>query len=215
MRSKYFAAVIMLSALLSFPAPAGNWAPLTRERALEQTRSRHVEERRLAYARLAEVGTLEDAPVLLAALWDEEDMIRGMAEQAVWGLWMRTDDSVADPLFQAGLQLLVEDEPEQAFEKFNQVILLKPDFAEAWSRRGDAYQNQGDSERALADYEYALSLNPHNFGTMENCGFVWLDRGDRRKAAEYFRRALAINPNLWHIVELLRDLEESLENDRI
>lgn len=215
MRFTWFAAVLLLSALSGFPAAADKWGPLTRERALEQTRSKYVEERRLAYGRLAEVGSLEDVPVLLAALWDEEDLIRGMAEQAVWGIWMRTDDSVADPLFQTGMQRLVEDEPALALEKFNEVILLKPAFAEAWSRRGDAHQNLGDSERALADYEHALSLNPSNFGAMERCGHVWLERGDRRKAAEYFRRALEINPNLWQLVELLLELEQSLANDRI
>lgn len=215
MRFTRFAAACLLSALLAFPAAADKWTPLTRERALEQTRSRYVEERRLAYGRLAEVGRLEDVPVLLAALWDEEDMIRGMAEQAVWGIWMRTDDSVADPLFQTGMQMLVEDEPALALEKFNEVILLKPEFAEAWSRRGDAHQNLGDSDRALADYEHALALNPSNFGAMERCGHVWLERGDRRKAAAYFRRALEINPNLWQTVELLLELERALENDRI
>jgi len=215
MRFTWFAAVLLLSALSGFPAAADKWGPLTRERALEQTRSRHTEERRMAYGRLAEVGTLEDVPVLLAALWDEEQLIRGMAEQAVWGIWMRTDDSLADPLFQTGLQLLLEDEPEQALEKFNQVILLKPEFAEAWSRRGDAYQNLGDSDRALAEYEHALTLNPSNFGAMESCGHVWLERGDRRKAAGYFRRAVEINPNLWHIIELLGELEKALANDRI
>lgn len=215
MRSSWFAAAILLSALFSFPAAADKWSPLTRERALEMTQSRFVEERRLAYGRLGEIGLPEDVPVLLAALWDEEALIRGMAEQAVWGLWMRTDDSVVDPLFQTGMQMLVEDEPALALEKFNEVILLKPEFAEAWSRRGDAYQNLGESDRALAEYEHALTLNPSNFGTMESCGHVWLERGDRRKAAEYFRRAVEINPNLWHIVELLGELEKALANDRI
>lgn len=215
MRSSWFAAAILLSALSSFPATADKWSPLTRERALELTQSRFVEERRLAYGRLGEIGLPEDVPVLLAALWDEEALIRGMAEQAVWGLWMRTDDSVADPLFQTGVQMLIEDEPALALEKFNEVILLKPDFAEAWSRRGDAYQNLGDSDRALLEYEHALTLNPSNFGAMENCGHVWLERGDRRKAAGYFRRAVEINPNLWHIVELLSELEKALANDRI
>lgn len=215
MRIRLWTVAVVFALLAVSPVKADKWSPLTRERALELTQSRYVEERRLAYGRLGEIGKPEDAPVLLAALWDEEALIRGMAEQAVWGLWMRTDDSVADPLFQTGMQMLVEDEPALALEKLNQVILLKPEFAEAWSRRGDAYQNLGDSDRALAEYEHALTLNPSNFGAMERCGQVWLERGDRRKAAGYFRRALEINPNLWHIVELLAELEQALENDKI
>lgn len=215
MRSSLWIAPALLAASLCFAAPAANWGPLTRAQALDQTRSAQVDKRRLAYGRLAEVGTLEDVPVLLAALWDEEELIRGMAEQAVWGIWMRTDDPAADPMFQTGIQLLTEDKPEQALETFNQVIAFKPEFAEAWNRRGDAYQFMGDEDRALADYDHVLRLNPYHFGAMESCGQIWLDRRNYRKAAEYFRRALEINPNLWNVAEVLQRLEKSLENDRI
>ena len=92
-------------------APAADWGPLSRAQALAQAKSDQIDKRRLAYGRLAEVGTTDDVPVLLAALWDEEELIRGMAEQAVWGIWMRTDDPAADPMFQTGIQLLIEEKP--------------------------------------------------------------------------------------------------------
>lgn len=208
-------AALMLAACFSLGAAAADWAPLSRTQALEQAKSGQPEKRRLAYGRLAEVGMIEDVPVLLAALWDEEELIRGMAEQAVWGIWMRTDDPAADPMFQSGIQLLIEDKPAQALEKFNQVIALKPEFAEVWNRRGDAYQFMGDEERALADYDHVMRLNPYHFGTLESCGQIWLERGNYRKAAEYFRRALEINPNLRNVADILQRLEKSLENDRI
>ena len=206
---------LLAFACASFPAAAGDWTPITRERALEQTRSAQLDKRRLAYGRLAEIGTMDDVPVLLAALWDEEELIRGIAEQSVWGIWMRTDDPVADPLFQTGMQLISEDEPNAAIDKLNQVIELKPDFAEAWNRRGNAYEALGDEDRALADYEHTIRLNPYQFGTLESCGEIWMKRSNYRKAAEYFRRALDLNPNLTEAAEALHSLEEKLENDRI
>ena len=208
-------AALLLAVSFCASVGAADWGPLSRAQALEQAKSGQVDKRRLAYGRLAEVGIMADVPVLLAALWDEEELIRGMAEQAVWGIWMRTDDSTADPMFQTGMQLLTEDKPEQALEKFNQVIALKPEFAEALNRRGDAYQFMGDEDRALADYDHVLQLNPYHFGTLESCGQIWLERGNYRKAAEYFRRALEINPNLWNVADILQRLEKSLENDRI
>ena len=196
-------------------AAAGDWTPISREKALEQTRSPQLDKRRLAYGRLAEIGTMEDIPVLMAALWDEEELIRGIAEQSVWGIWLRTDDPVVDPLFQTGMQLIAEDEPAAAIEKLNQVIELKPEFAEAWNHRGNAYSDLGEEDRALADYERAITLNPYEFGTLESIGEIWMSRSNYRKAAEYFRRALDLNPNRSQAAEALHALEEKLENDRI
>jgi tetratricopeptide (TPR) repeat protein len=196
-------------------AAAGDWTPISREQALEQIRSPHLDKRRLAYGRLAEIGTMEDVPMLMAALWDEEELIRGIAEQSLWGIWLRTDDPVADPLFHTGLQLISEDEPDAAIEKLNLVIELKPDFAEAWNHRGNAYAALGEEDRALADYERAIALNPYEFGTLESIAEIWLGRSNYRKAAEYFRRALDLNPNLPEAAEALNALEEKLENDRI
>ena len=202
-------------ACAGYAAAAGDWTPISRERALEQTRNAQLDKRRLAYGRLAEIGTMEDIPVLMAALWDEEELIRGIAEQSVWGIWLRTDDPVVDPLFQTGLQLIAEDEPAAAIEKLNQVIELRPEFAEAWNNRGNAYSVLGEEDRALADYERALTLNPYEFGTLESIGEIWINRRDYRKAAEYFRRALDLNPNRLQAAEALHVLEEKLENDRI
>ena len=200
---------------LAFSAQAADWKPLSREQALEQIRSEHADRRRLAYGRLAEVGTLEDVPVVLAGLWDEEALVRGMAEQVVWGIWMRTGDSIIDPMFQSGITLITENEPAAAIEKLNSVIELRPEFAEAWNRRGDAWASAGDEARALADYTHTIELNPYHFGALESCGRIWFERREARKAADFFRRAVEINPNLWNVVEALRKLTEILENDRI
>src|SRR5258708_1336852 len=219
MRSSGLVALVVKSllalAIVSTPAAAGDWTPMNREQAIEQTRSTQLEKRRLAYGRLADIGTLDDIPVLLAALWDDEELIRGVAEQSVWGIWLRTDDPVVDPLFQTGMQLIAEDDPRAAIEKLNQVIELKPEFAEAWNRRGDAYAALGDEDRALADYERTIALNPYQFGAMESCADIWMTRSNYRKAAEYFRRALDLNPNLPEAAQALHALEEKLENDRI
>ncbi|MEO8006191.1 MAG: tetratricopeptide repeat protein [Betaproteobacteria bacterium] len=217
MKNKVVATMVLLLGLscVGGAALARDWTQMGRERALEQTRSTQSAERRLAYARLAEVGTMDDVPVLLAALWDDDELIRGIAEQSVWGIWLRTDDPIADPLFQTGMALIAENDAPAAVKKFEEVMALKPDFAEVWNKRGDAYAALGDEERALADYAQALKLNPYEFGAMQSSGEIWMSRSNYRKAAEFFRRALEINPTLYEAAEILQSLEEKLENDRI
>jgi tetratricopeptide (TPR) repeat protein len=212
--SARLALLVLLAGCLQ-PAIAADWTPLNREQALEQARSPRTDQRRLAYARLAEVGTQADVPLVMAALWDEEPLIRGMAEQVVWGIWMRTDDPVVDPMFQTSLRMIIEDEPAQAVETLNEVIALKPEFAEAWNRRGDAFVAMGDYDRALSDYTRAIELNPYQFGALESCGQIWLERSDYVRAADYFRRALDLNPNLIELAVVLSELEKRMGKERI
>lgn len=207
--------ILALVAAVSLQASAADWSPLSREEAVKKLDSHIPAERRAALGRLAEVGNAEDVPLMLRRLWDDDEMVRGMAEQAVWGLWLRANDSSVDPMFQVGIDLIQQDRIEPAIEKFNEVIAVKPGFAEAWNKRGDAYAHLRNYDRALADYEHALELNPLHFGVLQSCGEIWLERRDARKAADYFRRALAINPNLWNVATILRELERKLENDRI
>jgi tetratricopeptide (TPR) repeat protein len=191
-----------------------DWGPLSRERALVQLDSPHESERREGLARLAEIGVDADVPYMLRRLHDDVPVVRGMAEQALWGLWLRPNDVTASRMFQVSIAFIQQKDIEQAIERLDEIIAYKPDFAEAWNKRGDAYSQLGDLDRALADYRRVLKLNPYQFSAMQSCGEIWLERSDARQAAEYFRRALDLTPNLIESEMILRQLEEILANDR-
>lgn len=203
-------------ALMTPPvAAAADWSPASREEALQQLASAVPSVRRSGLGRLAEVGLPEDVPAMMQKLWDEDEGVRGMAEQAIWGLWLRANNSAIDTMFQVSLDLLQQHRLRDAIAKLDEVIAVKPDFAEAWNKRGDAYLLAGNEQRALDDYSHALELNPYHFGVLQSCGEIWLERNDMPRAADYFRRALELNPNLWHVAEVLMQIEKRLENDRI
>ena len=207
--------VAVCLALLPALVVADDWGPLSRERALAQLDSPHEGERRAGLARLAEIGTGADVPYMLGLLHDYDDTVRGMAEQALWGLWLRPNDTTANRMFQTSITLIQANDIEQAIAQLDEIIAYKPEFAEAWNKRGDAYSQLGNLDHALADYRHTLQLNPYQFSAMTSCGEIWLERSDARKAAEYFRSALDLNPNLFEVAVILRQLEELLENDRI
>lgn len=210
---------LLLGLCLSLAAAqvlAADWGEvLTREEALAQLNSTESRDRREGLARLAEVGTADDVPFMLQLLHDEESLVRGMAEQALWGLWLRTNDRGVNGMFQNSIVLIRHQKIEEAIAKLDEIISYKPDFAEAYNKRGDAYSHLGDLDHALADYQQTIRLNPYHFGAMQSCGEIWLERSDARRSAEYFRRALDLNPNLYEVAIILRALEERLENDRI
>jgi tetratricopeptide (TPR) repeat protein len=211
-RSVFAAACL---ALLATQVIADDWGPLSRESALVQLDSPYESKRREGLARLAEIGTDADVPYMLRRLHDDDPAVRGMAEQALWGLWLRPNDTTASQMFQTSVTLIQQNDLEQAIRQLDEIIAYKPEFAEAWNKRGDAYSHLGNLDRALADYVRVLQLNPYQFSVMQSCGEIWLERRDARLAAEYFRRALDLNPNLFEVAMMLRQLEEILENDRI
>lgn len=208
--------VALCFALSASPVLADKWGTImSRDEALAKLESADSRDRRSGLGRLAEVGTTEDVPYMLQLLHDEDLMVRGMAEQALWGLWLRANDRGVNHLLQNSIVLIQHKQIEEAIKGLDEIIAYKPEFAEAWNRRGDAYSHLGDFDHALADYQEAIRLNPYHFGAMQSCGEIYLERADARRSAQYFRRALEINPNLYEVGVILRVLEKELENDRI
>ena len=208
------AGLLVAAALLGTAGGARAAGALDRERALKMIGSSHLEQRRQGYGLLADAGEMEDTPVLLSALLDDEDLIRGVAEQSLWGLWMRANDPVADPMFQMALDLLHQAKLAESEEMFDRLLEMKPEFAEGWHRRGEVKVAGERWDAAAADFSHALELNPYHFGALEGLGHCSLRRGRNAEAVGYFRRALELNPNLDAVREALRRASIAAEGDR-
>lgn len=209
-------AAVAAGLLFAGSAVAAPWGSgvLTREAALDKIRSAQVEQRRQGYGRLGEIGTLDDVPVLLSALTDDEELIRGMAELAIWGIWMRTDDSMVDPMFQVGVDLTQQMKLAEAEAKFDEVLAMKPAFAEAWHRRAEVKVLGDRWEAAEMDFRQAVELNPYHFGALEGLGHCSLHLGRAADAVGFFTRALELNPNLEGVYEALKRARAIAERDR-
>jgi len=217
MHAAVVAVVALIVGVTSHSSPAGaadDWRPMSRAKALERTSSTLIEQRRQAYARLGEVGTMDDIPVLLSALQDDEDLIRGVAEISVWGIWMRANDSTVDPMFQVAMDLTQQMKLDEAEAGFDAVIALRPDFAEAWHRRGEVKVLGDRWKAAAADFTHALELNPYHFGALEGLGHCNMRLGRASEAVKLFQQALDINPYLEGVYEALKRARDMAERER-
>ena len=196
------------------PVTALAWGQVTRDEALRKVASTQLEARRQGYSWLADVGTMEDTPLLLSALTDDEDLIRGVAEQSLWGIWMRANDSVADPMFQMALDLMHQSRLAEAEAEFGRLLALKPEFAEGWHRLGEVKVMAERWEAAAADFTRALELNPYHFGALEGLGHCSMRRGRNVEAEGFFRRALELNPHLDGVREALRRASDAAGRER-
>ncbi|MGA8149141.1 MAG: tetratricopeptide repeat protein [Gallionellaceae bacterium] len=98
--------------------------------------------------------------------------------------------------FNRGILLQAQGNLDQAIESYQQALLLKPDFAEAYDNLGTALQEQGKLDEAIADHRQALIFKPDLAGAHFNLGNALQKLGRLDQAIESYHQALLLNPNL-------------------
>jgi len=199
---------IALACLIPALPVAADSPPPSRAQALAALKKSDPQERRRGAMGLSAAGRMEDAPALLAALRDSDDLVRAVAEEALWSVWSRSGDPRVDDLFKRGVSEMSDEHFAEAIATFTRVIELKPDFAEGWNKRATVYFLAGDYRHSLADCDEVIKRNPQHFGALSGYGQIYIRLDQPEKALEYFRRALDVNPNLDGVQGMIDRLEE-------
>lgn len=132
------------------------------------------------FARLAEAESAAEA--------------RGIA-MLIQRRWLESGSDTADLLMRRAQRAMGDDDPELAIEILDRILVLEPEWAEAWNRRAVAFTQIRDPVSAIADIYRVVSLEPRHFGAWAGLGGLLLRSGDERGALESFERALALNPH--------------------
>lgn len=96
----------------------------------------------------------------------------------------------ADRAYEAG-------NSDAAITEYNRVLALNLTPAQAsvaLMRRGNCYEAKHDLERAIADYDQALRLDPKNAAAYDNRAIALEARGDRDDAIKDYNEALRLTP---------------------
>jgi tetratricopeptide (TPR) repeat protein len=183
-------------------------APLSRNQALSDLQSTSAQIRYNAVSRLANIGTMPDADLVLAKLKDEDEVVRISASAAVWKIWSRSGNPAIDVQFSKGLRLMQATKLDEAVDVFSSIIKKQPQFAEAWNKRATLYFMQGKLSLSMSDCDEVIKRNRNHFGALSGYGQIQAQLGELEKAIEYFEKALAINPNLLGTAESIQKLKE-------
>jgi protein O-GlcNAc transferase len=82
-----------------------------------------------------------------------------------------------------------------AYEVLNKAVAMKPDFAEAFNKLGNALRGIGNSDAAVRMYAKTLELNPRHFMALFNLGNVMIETGNYASAIRYYQQSIAVNPD--------------------
>ena len=200
------AMLCMVSQAQVAPAAVG----ASRAQALKALDLPSAQARLAAVARLAEVGTMQDADRVALRLHDENAQVRLVASASLWQIWSRSGSKAIDSQYQRGVELMQAAKLQEAVSTFSDIIKKQPTFAEAWNKRATLYFMMGDYQLSLKDCDEVLKRNRHHFGALSGYAQIYTELGDFKRALGYFEQALKVNPSLPNGESTLKFLQDKL-----
>jgi tetratricopeptide (TPR) repeat protein len=115
-------------------------------------------------------------------------------EMEIRRIWMMSGSPTIDLLLSRAIAATEAQENALALDLLDGIIVLRPDFAEAWYRRAVANYNSENYGAAIADVQRVLALEPRHFAALSGLGQTFHTLGDDQRALAALSRALEINP---------------------
>jgi len=165
------------------------------------------ETRQAAVLALGFLGTMATNKPLAQRLHDDDERVRQLTANALWALWFRADGEDNEKELQ---RLARAQDRGRALPGLNELIERAPRFAEAYNQRAIVYFQMRKFEKAIADCETVLALNPHHFGAQVGMAQCLMQLRRHRAALRAFRKTRRMHPTLEGIDETIRALEEAL-----
>jgi tetratricopeptide (TPR) repeat protein len=97
----------------------------------------------------------------------------------------------------------------------DKLVLLQPDWAEAWNKRATVRYMMGDERGSMADIAHVLILEPRHFGALSGMGMILERAGLRDDALRAYRRALEIAPQLAMLRTAVKRLQAAVDGQSL
>lgn len=120
-----------------------------------------------------------------------------------------------------GVVLHTMGESDEGIAHIKRAILLKPDFADAYSNLGNVYNEIKDFVAAEACFRKFVELKPDNHVALKNLARALLENGKREEALSYCKKSIEILPDyadglltIGNILMAMGDAAKALEFTR-
>ncbi|MFH0732310.1 MAG: tetratricopeptide repeat protein, partial [Candidatus Omnitrophota bacterium] len=80
------------------------------------------------------------------------------------------------------------------FTLWNDTVLKSPNKARPFNNRGNAYENKGNIDQALSDYNIAIEIDPKYPKAYNNRGNAYSRKGNFDQALSDYNKAIEIDP---------------------
>ncbi len=139
----------------------------------------------------------------------------GRVEREILRRFSHSGSATADLLLSWAVEEIEAKNYKLALDLLDQIIVIKPDFAEAWNKRATVYYLIDDYSASLADLRSTLALEPRHFGALAGFGMILQALDRKQQAIRVFKHALEIDPRLGQVEDTLKKLEKETEGPSI
>lgn len=129
--------------------------------------------------------------------------------------WSTSGSATTDALMAWAQQAMRDGRHSTALELLDQVIVLRPDFAEGWNRRATLHFAMRNHVKSMADIERTLALEPRHFGALSGMASILAARGKDEDALKIYEYVLTIYPAHQTAQKSVLKLLEKLEKSEI
>ena len=141
-------------------------------------------------------------------------------ENKIWKIWSihpsndRRGYRLTELLAQ-GSFLMSEKELNRAYEIFSQIILVDPNWSEAWNKRATVLYLLGKYERSQKDIDEVLKLEKRHFGALSGQGLVQTELKNYEKALNSYKKVQRIYPSMQAPKVMIPRLKELIKGQSI
>ena len=97
-------------------------------------------------------------------------------------------------LLAQGSRLMNMRQFSKAYEIFTQIIVVEPNWAEAWNKRATVLYSMGQYQSSLDDIKITLNLEPRHFGALSGQALNYIELNQYEKAIKSYKDAQKIYP---------------------
>ncbi len=130
-------------------------------------------------------------------------------------IWARSGSDTIDLLTRRAQVAMEASDDETTRDLLDAVVEIAPNFVEGWNRRATYYFTKKDYNRAMADVQRVLALDPQHFGALSGLGAMLEESGQDAAALAVYRKALKVHPFLPGAKRAADDLEVEVEGRQI
>ena len=145
---------------------------------------------------------------------ESQAVAEGVANR-IWEAWNNSGSDSINLLMKWSQDAMDGQKFPVALDFLDQVVVLKPDFAEGWNRRATLHFMMNNYAKSMADIDKTLQLEPRHFGALAGMGHIFLALEKKELALRAYERALDVYPMMRAVQKQVGDIADELSGSQL